>query len=174
MVKLAGRFSGHAKGAAGSRVRRSVSRGVSSCMEKRATAVSLGTCVVAEAEKASHEATLVRCDPLAVGARPDRDQLPLFDRLHLVVCDYWRRGPFLRGTVVALVAEGALVAANHGDCPLGPLGDRIGDDVPLFELVLPPRAAKAAIPVLGAVAGAGLIALAVRSRREPERPPHVA
>lgn len=85
-----------------------------------------------------------------------------------------RRGPFLRGTVVALVAEGALVAANHGDCPLGPLGDRIGDDVPLFELVLPPRAAKAAIPVLGAVAGAGLIALAVRSRREPERPPHVA
>jgi hypothetical protein len=85
-----------------------------------------------------------------------------------------RPGPFLRGSVVALVTEGALVAANHGDCPLGPLGDRIGDDVPLFELVLPPRAAKAAIPVLGAVTAAGLIALAVRSRCESERPPRGA
>jgi hypothetical protein len=40
--------------------------------------------------------------------------------------------------------------------------------VPLFELVLPRRAAKAAIPVLGAVTGAGLIALAVRSRSATE------
>lgn len=75
-----------------------------------------------------------------------------------------RRGPLLRGAVGGLIAEGVLVAANRGDCPLGPLGDRIGDEVPLFELVLPRRAAKAAIPVLGAVTGAGLIALAVRSR----------
>ena len=66
-----------------------------------------------------------------------------------------RRGPLLCGAVGALIAEGVLVAANRGDCPLGPLGDRIGDEVPLFELVLPRRAAKAAIPVLGAVAGAG-------------------
>jgi hypothetical protein len=64
-----------------------------------------------------------------------------------------------------------LVAANRGDCPLGPLGDRIGDEVPLFELVLPRRAAKAAIPVLGAVTGAGLIALAVRSRSATEPGP---
>jgi hypothetical protein len=75
-----------------------------------------------------------------------------------------RRGPLLRATIGAVVAEGALVAANHGDCPMGPLGDRIGDEVPLFELILPPLAAKAAVPVLSAVTGAGLVALAVRSR----------
>ncbi len=35
-----------------------------------------------------------------------------------------------------------------------------GDPVPLFELVLSPRAAKRAVPVLGAVAAAGIAALA--------------
>lgn len=75
-----------------------------------------------------------------------------------------RRGPLLRPVVGALFAEGVLVAANRGDCPLGPLGDHIGDEVPLFELVLPPRAARAAIPVLGAVTAAGLVLLVIRSR----------
>ncbi len=56
----------------------------------------------------------------------------------------------------ALLAEGAVVAAHGGDCPLGPLGDRIGDEMPLFELVLPPRAAAAAVPVLGAIAAVGI------------------
>ena len=77
-----------------------------------------------------------------------------------------RRGTWLRRVIVGLVGEGVVVAANHGDCPLGPLGDRIGDDVPLFELVLSPRAAKRAIPVLGAVTAAGLGLLALRSRKE--------
>jgi hypothetical protein len=63
----------------------------------------------------------------------------------------YRRGPLLRAAVAALVAEGFLVTANQGDCPLGPLGDRLGDDVPLFELVLPPKAARLAVPVLGAI-----------------------
>jgi len=54
------------------------------------------------------------------------------------------------------------VAANHGDCPLGPLQDRLHDPVPLFELVLSPRAARRAIPVLGAVAAAGIVAAGVR------------
>ena len=75
-----------------------------------------------------------------------------------------RRGPLLRYSIGALAAEGLLVAANHGDCPLGPLGDRIGDPVPLFDLVVPPRAARLAVPVLGAVASAGVILLAIRSR----------
>lgn len=74
-----------------------------------------------------------------------------------------RRGPLLRAAVGVLVAEGVLVAANHGDCPLGPLGDRIGDEVPLFELVLPPRAAKAAVPALGLLTAAG-VALLARGR----------
>jgi hypothetical protein len=78
-----------------------------------------------------------------------------------------RRGPLLRVVIAALVGEGALVGANHGDCPLGPIGDRIGDPVPLFELVLSPRAARLAIPTLGAVTAAGLCLLAARSRRAP-------
>ena len=75
-----------------------------------------------------------------------------------------RRDRTLRVAVVALVAEGTVVAANHGDCPLGPLQARAGDPVPLFELVLSPRAAKRAVPVLGVVAGAGIALLARRPR----------
>ena len=67
-----------------------------------------------------------------------------------------RRGRALNAASAALIAEGAVVAANHGDCPLGPLQDRLHDPVPLFELVLSPTAAKRAIPVLGAVAAAGI------------------
>ena len=75
-----------------------------------------------------------------------------------------RRGPGLTAAITGLAAEGAVVAANHGDCPLGALGERIGDPVPLFELVLPKRAARAAVPALGAVAVAGVALLAARSR----------
>jgi hypothetical protein len=74
-----------------------------------------------------------------------------------------RRDRWLRRAIVALAGEGAVVALNHGDCPLGPLGDRIGDQVPLFELVLPPRAARLAVPVLGGVTAAGVGLLAARS-----------
>ena len=73
-----------------------------------------------------------------------------------------RRGPLLRPAVTALAVEGTVVALNHGDCPLGPFGERIGDEVPLFELVLPPRAARLAVPILGAVTAAGLALLAIR------------
>ncbi len=76
-----------------------------------------------------------------------------------------RRGRLLRVAVTALTGEGVLVIANRGDCPLGGLGERVGDPVPLFELVFSPRAARRAVPVLGlvTVAGFGLLAL----RREP-------
>jgi hypothetical protein len=78
-----------------------------------------------------------------------------------------RRGPLLRAALGALATEGVLVVANGGDCPLGPLGDRIGDEVPLFQLLLSPRAAKRAVPTLGAVAVGGVALLAARSRTEP-------
>ena len=78
-----------------------------------------------------------------------------------------RRGPWLKPAIAALAGEGIVVAANGGDCPLGPLGDRIGDATPLFELVLSPKAARRAIPTLGAVAAAGIALVAVRVRREP-------
>ncbi len=75
-----------------------------------------------------------------------------------------RRGPWLRLVTGALLGEGVLVVANGGDCPLGPFGDRIGDPVPLFDLVLSPRAARRAVPVLGAVTAVGVGILALRSR----------
>jgi hypothetical protein len=75
-----------------------------------------------------------------------------------------RRGRWLRPALGALVGEGVLVVTNGGDCPLGPLGDRIGDPVPLFELVLSPRAARRAVPTLGAVTALGVGILAARSQ----------
>jgi hypothetical protein len=73
----------------------------------------------------------------------------------------------LRPAIGALLGEGVLVITNRGDCPLGPLGDRVGDPVPLFELVLSPRAADRAVPALGAVTALGVGLLAARSRRVP-------
>ena len=67
-----------------------------------------------------------------------------------------RRDRWLRAAVAALVTEGAFVTANRGDCPLGGLQDRLGDPVPLFELVLAPPAARRAVPVLGVVTAAGI------------------
>ena len=49
-----------------------------------------------------------------------------------------------------------------GDCPVGPLQAEWGDPVPFFELILPPRAAKAAVPVLAAVSLTGIAALVLR------------
>jgi hypothetical protein len=74
-----------------------------------------------------------------------------------------RRDRLLGYIVGALVSEGACVAANGGDCPLGPIQDRLEDPVPFFELVLrSPRAAKLAVPVLGGVAAVGIVLLAHR------------
>ena len=73
-----------------------------------------------------------------------------------------RRDRLLRVAVTALGLEGIVVAANHGDCPLGGLGERLGDPDPLFELVLSPRAARRAVPTLGALASVGIVLLARR------------
>ena len=65
--------------------------------------------------------------------------------------------------LAALGLESVLVLAAGGNCPLGPFLRRLGDDTPFFELLLPARAAKAAVPVLGAIAVAGAAVLAVRT-----------
>lgn len=72
-----------------------------------------------------------------------------------------RRNPRLWASVAFLFTEGAALALGRGDCPMGPLQAEWGDPVPFFELVLPPRAAKAAVPILavvsvGAVVGPGI------------------
>ena len=75
-----------------------------------------------------------------------------------------RRDRKLHIAAASLIGEGVLVSANRGDCPLGGLQRRLGDPVPLFELVLSPRAAKRAVPTLGAIAAAGLVLLVARGR----------
>ena len=68
----------------------------------------------------------------------------------------------LRASVVALLVEGAALVVGRGNCPLGPLQRRLGDPVPLFELVLPRRGAKAAVPLLAAISLVGIALVAVR------------
>jgi hypothetical protein len=77
-----------------------------------------------------------------------------------------RRDRLLRIAAATLIGEGVLVSANGGDCPLGGLQERLGDPVPLFELVLSPRAAKRAVPTLGAITAVGLAVLVIRGRRD--------
>jgi len=64
-----------------------------------------------------------------------------------------------------LSIEGVALVVGRGNCPFGTLQRRLGDPVPLFELVLPPRAAKAAIPVLTFVTVAGIAAAVFRRPR---------
>ena len=59
-----------------------------------------------------------------------------------------RRDRLLKASVVFLSLEGLALVIGRGDCPLGSVQRSLGDPVPMFELVLPPRAAKAAIPML--------------------------
>ena len=63
-----------------------------------------------------------------------------------------RRDRFLPASVGFLAIEGMALGVGRGECPLGPFQRELGDPVPFFELVLPPRAAKAAIPILRASA----------------------
>jgi len=78
--------------------------------------------------------------------------------------DHRRRDRWSDASVALLLAEGGALVIGRGDCPFGPFQARLGDPVPMFEWVLPPRAAKAAIPVLSAIALVGMGALLARSR----------
>ena len=78
-----------------------------------------------------------------------------------------RDRPLVLGAAL-LGLQGAALIAGRGDCPMGPFQRRLGDPVPMFELVLPPSAARAAIPVLGGISLAGFALLALR-RPHPGR-----
>jgi hypothetical protein len=83
-----------------------------------------------------------------------------------------RRDRRLAASVAFLSIEGAGLLIGHGDCPMGPLQAQWGDPVPLFELILPPRAAKAAVPVLAAITVVGIAVVALRrpGRRQAGTP----
>jgi hypothetical protein len=78
-----------------------------------------------------------------------------------------RRDRALGASVAALAVEGIALVIGRGDCPMGGFQQRLGDPVPMFEWVLPPRAARMAIPALAIVSVAGLISVA--ARRPPRR-----
>lgn len=73
-----------------------------------------------------------------------------------------RRDRYVGWSAGLLFAEGAALVVGRGNCPFGPMQARLGDPVPMFELVLPPRVAKAAIPALTAVTLAALVAVVLR------------
>jgi hypothetical protein len=75
-----------------------------------------------------------------------------------------RRNRRTMAAMAFLSVEGAALVIGRGNCPFGRFQRTLGDTVPLFELVLPPRAAKAAVPVLAAVSLAGFGAVLLRSR----------
>jgi hypothetical protein len=76
-----------------------------------------------------------------------------------------RRDRYLWASIAFLLVQGLALVIGRGDCPFGPFQRRLGDPVPMFELALPPRAAKAAIPVLLVVAIAGIGAVVMRPPR---------
>ena len=78
-----------------------------------------------------------------------------------------RRDPGLAAGVAFLAVEGVALRIGGGDCPMAARQREWGDAKPFFELVLPPRAAKAAVPILFGASVAGLIALAIRPPRGP-------
>lgn len=70
---------------------------------------------------------------------------------------------YLGFAVLSLFIEGASVfLINHGDCPLIHIQRKIGDETPFFELFLPKRTAKKAIPFFLVITFTGLLLLAVR------------
>ena len=81
-----------------------------------------------------------------------------------------RRGRYLWPSMTLLLLQGAALVIGRGNCPFGPFQRQLSDPVPMFELVLPPRAAKAAIPVLFAVAVAGMVAVLLRPPSPPSSP----
>ena len=90
------------------------------------------------------------------------------------ICAVMRRRDRLSNASVAFLSiEGLALVIGRGDCPLGPFQRKLGDPVPMFELVLPPRAAKAAIPLLVLGTSAGFLALLVRGPAHTGRAPRL-
>lgn len=89
-------------------------------------------------------------------------------------CALARKRTKALGLVVGFLSlEGVALLVGRGDCPFGSFQRTLGDPVPMFELVLPPRAAKAAVPVLATGSIFGLVVALLRPPR-PGRTPELA
>jgi hypothetical protein len=70
----------------------------------------------------------------------------------------------LVAALVSLAIEGFVVfILNKGDCPLIYVQRKVGDDTPFFELFLPPRIAKLAIPFFGGLTWLAVALLSIRA-----------
>ena len=76
-----------------------------------------------------------------------------------------RRDRLTYSSMALLAAEGAALVVGGGDCPFGAFQAGLGDPVPMFEWVLPPRAARAAIPALAVVSVVDILAVIARDPR---------
>lgn len=77
-----------------------------------------------------------------------------------------KRGRTVWFAVGALLLEGAVVSLNNGDCPLGPVHRRYGDDKTFFELFVPKRIADRAVPFFAAITVLALVGLILRPPRD--------
>jgi len=64
--------------------------------------------------------------------------------------------------VVSLFIEGLVIYLNRGNCPLGYIQRKVGDDTPFFELILPKKYAKKAVRVCAVITLIGIIILDIR------------
>jgi hypothetical protein len=66
-------------------------------------------------------------------------------------------------SIVSLLLEGFVVyILNGGDCPLIHVQKRVNDPKPFFELFLPKRLARLAIPIFSVITGIGIFLLLIR------------
>jgi hypothetical protein len=65
--------------------------------------------------------------------------------------------------ILSLAAEGiAVFAFNQGDCPLIHVQKKIGDNKPFFELLLPSKLARRAIPVFALLTIVSILIILIR------------
>ena len=65
--------------------------------------------------------------------------------------------------ILSLTIEGILVfLLNNGHCPLAPLQWKLGDSTPFFNLFLPERYARLAVPFFAAITFLGIFILIYR------------
>lgn len=74
----------------------------------------------------------------------------------------WRFNLLLGAVIISLIIEGVLVYINHGNCPLAFVQQKVGDDTPFFELLLPKKYARYAVRFFALLTLFGLLLLSLR------------
>lgn len=64
--------------------------------------------------------------------------------------------------VISLFIEGLIIYLNHGNCPLGFIQKKAGDNTPFFELVLPKKQAKLAVRFFALITLIGIVLMDIR------------